>query len=204
LYSTTGVPKNGVGNRSRSEPTKEAKEAVANWIVVPEEEPEIKMFSREDYNGLGPVKEGRFLLPGNDRRPADVLIRNWVGGKDAALDVTVVTPLQDNTMPGAAHTAGHALTYAYERKINGAEEECRRQGIAFLPIVAETFGGWHPDAKREVKKLGAALARHTGQDEGEATSHLWSRMSILLQRGNAAILGNRIPNQPGAYIDGII
>ena len=107
-------------------------------------------------------------------------------------------------MPGAAHTAGHALTYAYERKINGAEEECRRQGIAFLPIVAETFGGWHPDAKREVKKLGAALARHTGQDEGEATSHLWSRMSILLQRGNAAILGNRIPNQPGAYIDGII
>ena len=129
---------------------------------------------------------------------------NWVGGKDAALDVTVVTPLQDNTMPGAAHTAGHSLTYAYERKINGAEEECRRQGIAFLPMVVESFGGWHPDAKREVKKLGAALARHTGQDEGEATSHLWSRMSILLQRGNAAILGNRIPNQPGPHIDGIL
>ena len=91
-----------------------------------------------------------------------------------------------------------------ERKINGAEEECRRQGIAFLPMVVETFGGWHPDAKREVKKLGAALARHTGQDETEATSHLWSRMSILLQRGNAAILGNRIPNQPGPHIDGII
>ena len=38
--------------------------------------------------GRGPVRDGRFLLPGNDRRPADVLIRNWVGGKDAALDVT--------------------------------------------------------------------------------------------------------------------
>ena len=24
--------------------------------------------------GLGPVKEGRFLLPGNDWRPADVLV----------------------------------------------------------------------------------------------------------------------------------
>jgi len=44
LYSTTGVPKNGVGDRSRSEPTKEPKEAVANWIVVPEEEPENKMY----------------------------------------------------------------------------------------------------------------------------------------------------------------
>ena len=29
-------------------------------------------------------------------------------------------------------------------------------------------------------------------------------MGILLQRGNAAILGNRIPHQPGAYIDGIL
>ena len=32
-----------------------------------------------------------------------------------------------------------------------------------------------------------------------------SRMSILLQRGNAVILGrNRIPNRPGAYTDGIL
>ena len=54
-------------------------------------------------------------------------------------------------------------------------------------------GGWHPDAKKEVKKLGAALARHTGQEEGVAVSHLWGRLSILLQRGKAAILGNRNP-----------
>ena len=93
-------------------------------------------------------------------------------------------------MPAAAHTAGHALKHAFDRKVNGAEEECRRQGIAFLPLVAETFGGWHVGAEREVKKLGAALARHIGQEEGEAISHLWSRMGILLQRGNAAILGN--------------
>ena len=90
------------------------------------------------------------------------------------------------------------------RKLNGAHEECRRQGIAFLPIVAETFGGWHPEAGREVKKLGAALARLTGQEEGEAVSHLWSRMGILLQRGNAAILEHRIPALPGAHFDGII
>ena len=154
--------------------------------------------------GLGPVREGRFLLPGTDRRPADVLLPHWVGGKDAAMDVTIVTPLQAATMPGAANTAGHALDYAYGRKVNGAEEECRRQGIAFLPLVAESFGGWHSCAQREVKKLGAALARHTGQEEGEATAHLWSRLGILLQRGNAAILGNRVPALPGAHIDGII
>ena len=135
---------------------------------------------------------------------ADVLLPHWVAGKDAAMDVTIVTPLQTATMPGAANTAGHALDYAHGRKANGAEEECRRQGIAFLPLVAETFGGWHTGAQREVKKLAAAIARHTGQEEAEATSHLWSRLGILLQRGNAAILGNRVPALPGAHIDGIL
>ena len=50
---------------------------------------------------------------------------------------------------------------------------------------------------------GAALARHTGQEEAEAISHLWGRLGILLQRGNAAILGNRVPALPDAHIDGV-
>ena len=71
-------------------------------------------------------------------------------------------------------------------------------------MVAESFGGWHTAAEREVKKLGAALARHTGQDEGQATGHLWGRLGILLQRGNAALLANRVPGLPDAVIDGLI
>ena len=152
--------------------------------------------------GLGPVKEGRFLLPGTDRRPADVLVPNWAAGKDAAMDVTVVTPLQDATLPEAATTPGHALHYAYGNKVRGAGEACRRQGIAFLPMVVESFGGWHEVAEREVRKLGAALARHTGQEEGEAIGHLWGRLGVLVQRGNAAILGNRVPSLPDPHIDG--
>ena len=154
--------------------------------------------------GLAPTKEGRYLLPGTNRRPADVLLPHWTGGQDAAMDVTVVTPLQEATMPGAATTPGFALDYAYGNKVRGAEEDCRAQGIAFLPIVAETFGGWHNAADREMRKLGAALARHTGQDEGEAVSHLWGRLGVLLQRGNAAILVNRVPALPGPITDGIL
>ena len=120
------------------------------------------------------------------------------------MDVTIVTPLQEATMPGAATTPGFALEFAYTNKVRGADEDCRAQGIAFLPMVAESFGGWHNVAEREVKKLGAALARHTGQEEGEAISHLWGRLGILLQRGNAAILANRVPALPGAVIDGIL
>ena len=108
----------------------------------------------------------------------------------------MVNPLQAATLTGAASTPGHALSYAYTRKMRGAEEDCRRQGIAFLPLAVESFGGWHGGAEREVKKITAALARHTGQEEDQACLHSWGRLGILLQRGNAAILGNGVPIHP--------
>ena len=87
------------------------------------------------------------------------------------MDVTVVTPLQAATVAEAALTPGYALTFAYQRKIRGAAEDCRREGIAFLPLVVESLGGWHSAAEAEVKKLGAALARQNGQEEGEVLRH---------------------------------
>ena len=97
---------------------------------------------------------------------------------------------------------GHSLNFACQRKMRGSAEDCRRQGIAFLPIVVESLGGWHVLAEGEVKKLGAALARQNGQEEREVLRHLWGRLGILLQRGNAAILGNRLPTFPAPAVDG--
>ena len=54
----------------------------------------------------------------------------------------------------------------------------------------------------EVERLGAALARQSGQNEDEAVRHLWGKLAILLQRGNAAILANRVPDFPAPAIDG--
>ena len=85
----------------------------------------------------------------------------------------------------------------------GAAEDCRHEGIKFLPIVMETLGGWHRDAEKQVKKLAAAKARHSGQEEEEALRHAFTRLSVLLMKGNAAILSNRIPYFPPANVDGI-
>ena len=53
---------------------------------------------------LGPTREDRALIPGSEARPADVLILNWTHGKDTALDVTVVNPLQVALVNQAATT----------------------------------------------------------------------------------------------------
>ena len=54
-----------------------------------------------------------------------------------------------------------------------------------------------------MKKLASAVARQTGQEEGEGVHHAFTRLSMLLQRGNSAILGNRIPSQAAALTDGV-
>ena len=55
---------------------------------------------------------------------------------------------------------------------------CDQQGIAFIPMAAESLGGWHKVALEQLRKMGSALARHTGQEEGETISHLLTRASV--------------------------
>ena len=142
---------------------------------------------------LGPKKEERFLIPGRDRRPGDVFIPHWTGGRDTALDVTVINPLQLATVVEAATTPGYALDLAYKRKMREVEEACRRQGIFFLPMALESLGGWHDVAVEQVRKLGGALAQHTGEEEGVVKQRLFQKLSIQLMKGNAAILTNHVP-----------
>jgi hypothetical protein len=49
------------------------------------------------------------LLPGTEAIPADVLIPHWTGGRDTALDHTVINPLQERLVRQAATTPGHSL-----------------------------------------------------------------------------------------------
>ena len=152
---------------------------------------------------LGPTKEDRALIPGSEARPADVLIPNWTSGKDTALDVTVVNPLQTGLVNQAAVHPGHALVSRFKEKMTKHGEACRRAGMAFLPLPVETLGGWHEQAEKQIKRLGVALARQTGQDEAEKTRHLFQRLAVLLVKGNAALFHNRIPSHPGPEIDGV-
>ena len=153
---------------------------------------------------LAPAKEGCFLLPGEGGRPADILIPGWVNGKDAALDVTVINPLQESQVRGAATTPGHAVQEAHKRKLDKSWESCNRQGIAFLPIAVESLGAWHPSAVAELKRLGSALARHTGEDEGQTISRFFQKLSVCLMRGNAALFNNRSPPDQSTDNDDLV
>ena len=84
-------------------------------------------------------------------------------------------------MVEAATTPGHSLDFAFDRKMRGAADDCQRQGVAFIPLAFESLGGWHKTAEVQV-------TRQTGREESECVSQATSRLSLLLMKGNAAIL----------------
>ena len=86
--------------------------------------------------------------------------------------------------------------------MRGAAKDCRSQGISFLPVAVESLGGWHGIAVAQVKKIASALARQEGRQEGEVIGHAFQRLAIILQKGNARILLNRLPHWTQGQIDG--
>ena len=64
-------------------------------------------------------------------------------------------------------------------------------------MVVESLGGWGEEAVRVVRRLAGALARHTGEEEEDVLRHQFRKIANSLQRGNATILGARMPGPRG-------
>ena len=74
--------------------------------------------------GHNPVREERFLLPGLDRRPADLLIPFGSGAEDLALDVCVTASLRDDVIARGAEQPGYAASLAHARKVRQVGDAC--------------------------------------------------------------------------------
>ena len=64
------------------------------------------------------------------------------------------------------------------------------------------LGGWHKKAVEQLRKLARAQARSSGKEEDDAIRHLFQRLGVLLVKGNAALILNRIPSFSLPDIDG--
>ena len=149
-------------------------------------------------SNLAPRKEENALLPGTSARPADVLIPHWSGGRDTALEVTVVSPLLTDMVDQSVTTPCHTLTVAFNNKCRDYLAACEAGGISFIPLPVETLGAWHKQAAEQLRKLARAQARSTGREEEECIRHLFQRLGVLLVKGNAALLLNRTLLSPSS------
>ena len=118
--------------------------------------------------------------------------------------MTVVSPLLTERVDLAITSPGHTLVTAFNDECRDYLQACEREGLAFIPLPVETLGGWHKKAVEQLKKLARAQARCTGKEEDDSVRHLFQRLGVLLVKGNAALLLNRIPSFPLPDIDGDI
>ena len=162
------------------------------------------IFSAAQSAALAPSREAPGLVASSQSRPADILLPTWHHGRPAALDVHVISPLQDLTLTEASVTPGHALNVGVQRKLSSNLSACRSSGIDFVPVVFETLGGLAEDAITIISAIGRAVSDRVGSDDHAATTkHLFRRVAIALWRGNACLWLHRHPTLPPS-LDGVI
>ena len=90
---------------------------------------------------LAPAKEMPNLIADSLSRPVDVYLPTWSRGLPAALDVHVISPLQQQSLGEAASIPGLALQVGVQCKLTTHLAECQSAGVDFVPIVVEALGG---------------------------------------------------------------
>ena len=152
------------------------------------------VFSAAQSATLAPFKETPGLVLCSQSRPADILLPNWSCGRPAALDVHVISPLQQQTIAEASHTPGHGLQVGVHRKLASNLSACRSTGTDFIPLVAETLDGLAEDTIHTVRSISHAIADRAGSPDPVITSrHLFGGLAIALWRGNASLWLHRHP-----------
>ena len=151
---------------------------------------------------LNPQHEEQNLIPGSGRRPADVMIPQWQGGKDVAYDVTVINNLRQDLAVRQVEDPRNALEKARRTKNDNYLQDCLKEDIAFVPLPVEVTGAWEDRAVKEVDKIARALAKQQGQEEAQIRSHTFQRLSVALHKANAAIWLAECPDRTSPEVDG--
>ena len=162
------------------------------------------LFGAVQSAALAASREMPNLILNSFSRPADIFLPTWSCGRPAALDVHVISPLQQQTLGEAASTPGHALQVGVQCKLASHLEACRSAGVDFVPIVAEALGGLAEDSIFTIRSIGVAIfQRVSPQDSTTCTKQLFHRVAIALRQGNACLCLHRQPTL-SPTVDGLV
>jgi len=145
--------------------------------------------------GQGVAREQ--LVPETDARslrPADLLVRHWQGGKDTAVDFTVVHGWQSAE---ASHQSRERWRAFLARKETAKRDKyvdpCSNAGWAFLPAAFGTWGGLGPEA---AKLVALVCRRAAGWVEGDLRASLQEKtrhaIGLAVMRGVWSLLEKKV------------
>eukprot|EP00731_Ephydatia_muelleri_P000760 Em0001g760a len=126
------------------------------------------------------------LYRSDGKRPDGVSIVPWECGQLLVWDATCPDTFAPSYSTIAAHQVGAVTQQAEDRKMQKYKhlDSC----YFFTPVAIETSGVFGPKIKEFLKELGFRLRQVSG--EANSFAYLTQRLSVAIQRGNAAsVLG---------------
>ena len=81
-----------------------------------------------------------------------------------------------------------AAAVAYEagkRSYQNTSQQLEAQGFLFVPMVAESTGGWGPTAHSTLKRLANVSARRSGSAAALVLRQYFEQLSIAIRAANA-------------------
>ena len=110
----------------------------------------------------------------------------WSRGQSLAWDFTCPDKLAASHLNIAVTGPGQVANHAEQLKID--KYAALSKEYQFIPIAVETLGPVGEEATRFLQELGRRIEAVT--KDSRSTSFLWQRLSVAVQKGNAAcVLG---------------
>ena len=141
--------------------------------------------------GVPTVLEPRDLTRTDGKRPDGKSLIPWSNGKPLVWDVTVTDTLASTYVSASSQNAGSAAAAAETRKITKYSHLSTNYN--FIPIALETFGAWGKDTEELFSEIERRIRLNSG--EPKTMEFLRQRISIELQRGNAASVLGTLPTR---------
>lgn len=145
--------------------------------------------------GIPAIREPKGCNRTDGKKPDGLTLIPWKRGKPLVWDFTCADTLCKSYVKSTSKTRGAAAnTRETVKKSKYASLEDR---FCFVPIAIETMGSWGADGRKLVEDIGKKLMEATG--ETRSKSFLYQRISIAIQRGNAAAILGTIPESVNKF-----
>jgi len=140
---------------------------------------------------IASVREPQGLITGSPLRPDGASLIPCANGTRVTWDATTPYTLAGSHLAATAITAGAAAASAAILKHRKYEELSRIH--VFVPVAVETLGAWDQEGLDWVIEIGRRITKATG--DGRETFYLLQRISVAVQKGNAASIRGTLPRQ---------
>jgi hypothetical protein len=131
-------------------------------------------------------------LSRNDgKRPDGMTLVPWIKGQPLVWDVTVVDTLADSYVLKSSEVSGFAAEMACKRK-HSKYSSIISSNYVFKGLAFETLGPWCKEAVDFINVIGNRLIVESGNSKSK--KFLFERISLAIQRGNAASIRGTFPD----------